>query len=143
MQRNAAGAEPIRDFADMLFAIGVVNVLTRAKNLDGLGSAADQFIEQARVKPLFDQDISGNRSQHISLSGRSPQILENIQTDEASVVRARESNHECRGLRFGFILRVLERGSFAFSATIAYDFLTQVSISELGRTSKLSSITHL
>ena len=108
MQRDAAGFEPVRDFTDMLLAVGVVDVLARAEDLNGLGPAAYQLIEQAGMQPLLDENVSGNCSLHISLSGRSPQIPENIRTVEASVVRARESNHEFRDSRVRFILLILD-----------------------------------
>jgi hypothetical protein len=51
--------------------------------------------------------------------GRSPQIPENIRTVEASVVRARESNHEFHDLRRHFMVLILVRDGLAFAATIA------------------------
>ncbi|HEY4660935.1 MAG TPA: hypothetical protein VIG91_05485, partial [Terriglobales bacterium] len=85
----------------------------------------------------------GNRSQHISLRGHSPQIREDIRTVEASVVRAGESNDQFCGSRGRFIFLILERDGLLFAATIAYDFLMQRSISESGSTSKLSNMAHL
>ena len=45
MQRNAAGAEPIRNFTDMLPAVGVVNMLPRREDFDGLRAAANQPVQ--------------------------------------------------------------------------------------------------
>src|SRR5579863_1806311 len=45
MQGNAAAAEPVRYFADMLLAVGVVKMLTGAKNLDRLRPSADQAVQ--------------------------------------------------------------------------------------------------
>ncbi len=67
MQWNPAGAEPVRDFADMLLAVGIVKVLPRAKDFYGLGTAADELIQQAGMQPFFNKNISRNRSQHICL----------------------------------------------------------------------------
>src|SRR4029077_17210827 len=75
MQRYSAGTEPVRDFTECLLAVGVVEVLARAKDFNGLGPAADQLIEQARMQPLLDENVSRNRSQHISLWGVHPKYL--------------------------------------------------------------------
>ena len=64
MQRNAAGSEPVGNFAHMLLAVGVIQMLARAKNLDGLRAAAHQFVQQARMQPLFHVNVSGDCLQH-------------------------------------------------------------------------------
>src|SRR5450432_4451978 len=53
VQGNASGFEPVGNFADVLLAVGVVEMLARGKNLNQLGSRLDQLIEQARMEPFF------------------------------------------------------------------------------------------
>jgi len=53
VQRNAARMEPFRDFAHVLLAISVVEVLARRENLDGLRSRANEFVEQAGCSLSF------------------------------------------------------------------------------------------
>ena len=64
IQRNAGGAEPVGDFANMLLAIGVVEVLAGGEDFDRLGSGLDEFVEQARMEPLFYIDVCRYRPQH-------------------------------------------------------------------------------
>ena len=54
MKRDAAGTEPVGNFAHMLLAVGIVDVLARSKDLDRLRAAAHQPIQQAGMQPLFD-----------------------------------------------------------------------------------------
>src|SRR5579864_1706940 len=65
MQWNTAGAEPIGDFANVLFAVGVVQVLPRPENLNRLGPTLDQFIQQAGMQPLFYIHVCRDRLQHV------------------------------------------------------------------------------
>ena len=89
MQRHAAGAEPIGEFADMLFAVGVIHVLPRAEYFNRLRSPADQFIEQAGMQPLFHVHISRDCLQHgFSFPCRSCRLRESklrVRTSEASL----------------------------------------------------------
>ena len=57
VQRNACGFEPVRDFANVLLAVGVVEMLARGKNLDRLGSRFHQLIEQAGMQPFLHIDV--------------------------------------------------------------------------------------
>ena len=64
IQRNAGGFEPVGNFANVLFAVGIVEVLPSGENLDRLGSCLDKFIEQARMKPFLHVDVCRYRPQH-------------------------------------------------------------------------------
>ena len=44
VQRNASGLEPVGDFADMLLAIAVVEMLARGEDFDGLCSSFNEFV---------------------------------------------------------------------------------------------------
>jgi hypothetical protein len=46
----------------VLLAVGVVEVLARAENFNGLSAAGNQLVEQAGMQPLLHANISGNRS---------------------------------------------------------------------------------
>ena len=59
MKRDAAGTEPVGNFAYMLLAVGIVDVLASSKNFNRLRSAAHQSVEQPWMQPLFDvQQVS-------------------------------------------------------------------------------------
>ncbi len=45
IERDAAGAKPIRNFFYMLLAVGVIQVLAGGKNFDRLRAAAHQTIQ--------------------------------------------------------------------------------------------------
>ena len=45
VQGNAGRSEPVGDFADVLLAVGVIEVLARGKDFDGLRAGADKFVE--------------------------------------------------------------------------------------------------
>ena len=64
IERNAGGAEPVGNFADVLLAIGVVEVLAGSKDFDGLGSGLDELVEQARMEPFFYIDVRRDRLEH-------------------------------------------------------------------------------
>jgi hypothetical protein len=53
MQSHGVVFKPVGDFADMLFAIGIIQVLARGKNFDGLGPAANKAIQQAGMKTFL------------------------------------------------------------------------------------------
>ena len=67
VQRNAAGVEPVGNFAHVLLAVGIVEMLARGKNFDGLRAAAHQSVQQAGVQPLFHVNVGGNCFLHASL----------------------------------------------------------------------------
>jgi hypothetical protein len=64
LERNAGGAEPFGDFADVLLAVGVIEVLARGEDFDGLGSGFDEIVEQARMQPFLYIDVRRYRPQH-------------------------------------------------------------------------------
>src|SRR4029077_5521039 len=64
IERNAGGAEPVGNFADMLLPIGVVKVLARGEDFDRLGSGLDELVEQARMEPFLYIDVCRYRPQH-------------------------------------------------------------------------------
>ena len=64
VERNAAAAEPVGNFLDVLLAVGIVDVLARGENLDRLHSAARQPVQNAGMQPLFHEQIGGNRFLH-------------------------------------------------------------------------------
>jgi hypothetical protein len=64
IQRNAGGLEPVGNFADMLLAVGVVEVLAGGEDFDRLGSRFDQLVEQARMEPFLYIDVCRYRPQH-------------------------------------------------------------------------------
>jgi len=57
MQRNPAAIEPFGDFLDVLLAVGIIDMLPRGKDFDRLHSAAGQSIQNARMQPLFHEQI--------------------------------------------------------------------------------------
>ena len=61
---NAGGAEPVGNFADMLLAIGVVEVLAGGEDFDRLGSRLDELVEQARMEPFLHIDVCRYRPLH-------------------------------------------------------------------------------
>jgi hypothetical protein len=64
MQWYPAGSKPIGDLAHMLLSVGVIEVLSRSKNLDCLRSASRQSIQQAGMQPLLHVNIRRHRIQH-------------------------------------------------------------------------------
>src|SRR5260370_26793792 len=64
MEREAGGADPVANFADMLLAIGVVEVLACGEDFDRLGSRLDELVEQARMEPFLYIDVCRYRPQH-------------------------------------------------------------------------------
>jgi len=60
---NAGVAEPCGDVADG-GAVGVVEVVAGGEDLDGLGAAFLQGIEQARVQALRKEDVGGDTELH-------------------------------------------------------------------------------
>src|SRR5579862_4542251 len=64
MQRNAAIAKPFGDLPDVLLAVGVVDVLAGGKNLNRLGAATRESVEQAGMQPLLHINICRYRVQH-------------------------------------------------------------------------------
>src|SRR6266699_435682 len=72
MQRHAAGTEPIGDLTDVLFTVGIVEMLSRGKNFNRLRAAAHQAIKQPGMKALFEINVRRNCVQHCySLSAES------------------------------------------------------------------------
>ena len=63
-QLRSAVAEPVADLTHMLLAVGVVEVVPRGMNFDGLRAASHKLVQQARVQPLFNKRIGGNTTQH-------------------------------------------------------------------------------
>ena len=64
IQRNARGLEPLCNFADMLLAIRIVEVLAGGEDFDRLRSRLDQLIEQSRMEPFLHIDVCRYRPQH-------------------------------------------------------------------------------
>jgi hypothetical protein len=64
IQRNAGGLEPVGNFADVLLAIGVVEMLAGGEDFDRLRSRLDEFVEQARMEPFLHIDVCRYRPQH-------------------------------------------------------------------------------
>ena len=60
VQRDAAGPEPVGDLADVLLAVGVVEMLAGGENLDRLRAAAHQAVQQAGMQALFDVHVGGH-----------------------------------------------------------------------------------
>src|SRR5581483_3655593 len=65
IQRNATAFEPIGDLTQVLLAVGVVQMLARGKNFDGLRSSAYQVVQQAGVKAFLRVNVGGDRSLHM------------------------------------------------------------------------------
>ena len=61
---NAGGAEPVGNFADMLLAIGVIEVLAGGEDFDRLGSPLDQLVKQARMESFLYIDVCRYSPQH-------------------------------------------------------------------------------
>src|ERR1700746_1588591 len=49
VQGNPAGAKPVGDLAHVMLAVGVVEMLAGGEDLDGLGPAAFETVQQAGV----------------------------------------------------------------------------------------------
>src|SRR5208282_1829967 len=64
VQGNAGGAEPIGDFAHMLLAVGVVEMLAGSEDFDRLGPGLDELVEQARMEPFLYVDVCRYGPQH-------------------------------------------------------------------------------
>ena len=63
---DVVGAEPGGDVADGS-AVGVVEVVAGGEDLDGLGAAVVQGVEQAWVQALRKEDVSGDSGLHYLL----------------------------------------------------------------------------
>jgi hypothetical protein len=63
---DVVGAEPGGDVADG-GAVGVVEVVAGGEDLDCLGAAVVQGVEQAGVQPLREEDVSGDSGLHYLL----------------------------------------------------------------------------
>jgi hypothetical protein len=61
---DAAALKPVRDFAHMLFAVGVVDVLACGKQFNRLRPTPDQSVQQARVQALFHINVCRYRVKH-------------------------------------------------------------------------------
>ncbi len=57
VQGNAVRLEPVGDFTDVLFAIGVVEVLPGGEDFDRLRSGFYELIEQARMEPFLHINV--------------------------------------------------------------------------------------
>src|SRR5262245_55133868 len=55
VQRNAAAAKPLGNLLDVGFAVGVVEMLARCKNLDRLHTGARESVEDARMQALLNK----------------------------------------------------------------------------------------
>jgi hypothetical protein len=137
MKRNATGAEPVGNFADVLFAVRVIQVLPRAENLDGLRAAAYQLVEQARMQPLSNVDIGGNRLQH----RQNSIVCGLLRLAQRAGASQMTQDYAARVFRLrtpaGFL------AGFAFAATISYDFEMTSRSSESFSASGPASVTHL
>src|SRR4051794_32699160 len=56
IQWNAAAFKPVGDFAYVLLAVGVIDVLTGSENFDRLCASPVQAIENARMQAFFDMN---------------------------------------------------------------------------------------
>jgi hypothetical protein len=66
IQGDTAGAEPLRNLAHVLLAVGVVKMLARSEDFDGLRAAAYKAVKQSGMQPLLHVDVGGHCLQHYS-----------------------------------------------------------------------------
>ena len=57
IERDAAALEPLGDFLYVRLAVRVVDMLARSENLDGLHACPNQAVKNARMQPLFHEQI--------------------------------------------------------------------------------------
>jgi hypothetical protein len=57
MEWNSAATKPLCDFLHVGLAVGVIEVLARGKNLDGLHATAHKSVQNTGMKPFLDEQI--------------------------------------------------------------------------------------